>query len=171
MNSSLVILDAYIPEGIVIPWTWADNNGSAGQSLTINSGDALDLKLATSNFSYLVWNDLVEKVREAYIAKNGEINNTYEGYLDTALMNETDVKTGKVLTAERFNCVRKTIGGILATFDINSENYLGQGNNSLYDHYDVTGRWDMQSGEQVLGAYITDLAKFLNIGIKEINGE
>ena len=76
----------------------------------------------------------------------------------------------KVLTATRFNNVRKTIGGALATFDMNSENYSGPSEgNSIYDHYDNTGRWDMQSGERVLGAYILDLATFLNIGIDEVN--
>lgn len=157
-TSGDVYLEAFIP--LITPWTWDDSNGDASQAETINAYNAIDLKLNTAEFSYLVWNDLVEKVREAYRLKNGGENTVYEQYLNAALISSADTLYEKKLLATKFNNVRAVIGGVLSTFNAND--------NSVYDHYSDIGDWDMQPGEKVLGSYIKALAAKLNEGIGDL---
>jgi hypothetical protein len=147
-------IESYITveDSILSLWDWEIGTGSdrdkAYQAIT-NQG-------YTREFSYLVWNDLVEKVREAYQASYKDVVDDYETKLDNALMTSSD----KVFTATRFNNVRYVIGSQLATFNVDD--------NIIYDHYMETGSWDMQKGEILRGAYIYALTTKLNEGISNL---
>lgn len=148
-------VDKYTPPS-VRAWTWEDSNGEASQAETINAYNAIELKMPTANFSYLVWNDLIEKIRAAYRMKNGGENTAYENRLNVALMSGESAES-RTLTAEKFNNARTVIGSILSTFNVND--------NEIYNHYINTGSWNMAIGEKVCGAYIKALTDKLNEGI------
>lgn len=92
----------------------------------------------TTNVPYTEWNEFVEFVEE----KTGY-------YLSSALMTYSDTK----LYADKFNVVREAIGSV---------NTFKNGTNSIKDHYNATGSWNMASKEVVKGQYFVDLTKYLN---------
>lgn len=92
----------------------------------------------TTDVPYTEWNEFVEFVAD----KTGY-------YLVDALMDSSD----KTLYADKFNAVREAIG---------SKNTFKNGTNSIKDHFNATGSWDMSSGEVVKGQYFIDLTEYLN---------
>lgn len=134
----------------VTPWYWDQQNytGGASVSLVKMAWQALDQKGYCSNFSYLVWNDLVKKVIEmregagksSWSTSNSDGTKTYLSSNATK-MSSTD----KNLTAARFNAFRWNIGTVistgiedknvgdfvLASDFINLVNYLNQAINNL----------------------------------------
>lgn len=131
-------------------WSWdeTDDRQKAYQAL-VGQG-------VVSDFRYTVWNELVEKVREAYIADFKSVVEDYESALELAKMTVTD----RVLTATRFNKLRWVVGSELLAFD--------ESDTELYEHFAEKGIWDMSSGEKVKGAYILELAAKLNDGINNL---
>lgn len=87
------------------PWSWSKSNGSASISQTSAAYSAIRNKGGLSSFSYLVWNDMVDKVKEILDAKGMTWNNTFMSYAATR-MSSGD----KSLTATRFNSLRYNIG-------------------------------------------------------------
>lgn len=86
-------------------WSWNSSNGSASATQTKSAYNAITNKGTTDGFSYLVWNDMVDKVYEILDAIGGSWNSKYASYSATK-MSSTD----KSLTAKRFNSLRYNIG-------------------------------------------------------------
>ena len=139
--SSVVELDTEAsttaPE--VDAWSWSDSNGSASASQTSSAYNAIRNKGKLSNFSYLVWNDMVDKVKEVQEAKGVEWKTKYASYNATK-MSSSD----KRLTAIRFNSLRYNIG-----------------------FYYSTGISDVYKGDTVYGSYFITLANCINNWIEE----
>jgi hypothetical protein len=122
-------------------WNWYkdDYTKKAYKAITENG--------STSNFSYAVWNELIDKVQEFLeYKKYSDItigktlygcssSTTYSAMLNKARMTTFD----KVLTAKRFNIVRCCIGMM-----------------------ESTGLKDYSSGDPVYGYYFTKLTEALN---------
>lgn len=131
------------PPTPVTPWDWNASNGKASASVTRAAHTAITSKGATSSFSYLVWNDLVNKVLEALSADGDSWSTHNSTYLDSdsTKMSPSD----KTLTAARFNALRWNIGR----------------------HYS-TGLTDKSKGDVVYGSYFTTLTSALNSWIATI---
>lgn len=124
------------------PWSWTSNNGDAGDTLTVGAYVAITDGGATSNFNYLVWNDLVNKVMDAKTAAEYSWNAKYLSFSNT-LMSDSD----KTMTAARFNSVRYNIG-----------------------IHQSTGLDEVVSGDPCLGSYFAALTTALNKWINSLNG-
>lgn len=133
---------------LLTSWSWLDSNGSATANQTYAAYLALAGKGAVSNFSYLVWNDLVNKVYECvyyggvYWGTDGGVNGAASASYAAALMTAND----KTLTASRFNAVRYNVGSRVAT-----------------------GVQPVQKGDAVLGSYFLAVTDALNTWISSIN--
>lgn len=122
------------------PWSWTSSNGSASTTLMKAAYTAVTTKGALSDFSYLVWNDMVDKVKAVLDATGLSWSSNYATYSATK-MSSSD----KELTAKRFNSLRFNIGS----------------------HYS-TGISDVSSGDVVYGSYFITLASSLNSWIGQI---
>lgn len=118
----------------VAPWSWTASNGYASSTQTRNAYYAVTGNGSLSDFSYLVWNDMVDKVYEIMQAEGGWWDNQFASYTATK-MSSGD----KALTARRFNSLRYNIGR----------------------HYS-TGINTVSPGETVYGWYFTQLANCIN---------
>ena len=114
------------------------DGSSSGWVWSDDSYNAFLNKGETTDVPYTEWNEFVEYVAD----KTGY-------YLVSALMDSSD----KTLYADKFNAVREAIGG---------KNTFKDGTNSIKDHFNSTGSWDMSSGESVKGQYFIDLTEYLN---------
>lgn len=105
------------------PWSWTSSNGSATTTQTKNAYTAITNKGYTTDFSYFVWNDFVDKVQE-FLEYDGIANSaigtakygyasstTYTNLLKNAKMTSSD----KEITAKRFNIVKYCIGSMNST--------------------------------------------------------
>lgn len=120
------------------PWSWSSSNGSASAAQTRSAYTAVTNKGSVGNFSYLVWNDMVDKVKEILDA-NGDTWNTRFASYSATRMSAGDKK----LTATKFNSLRYNIGLRYST-----------GIDTVY------------SGNTVYGWYFTTLAYCINEMIK-----
>lgn len=123
-------------------WNWDISNGDASRSETQNAYYAVIRKDKTTNFSYKVWNDLVEKVAEVLEADNLEWNNRFASFYGTKMS-----ALNKTLTASRFNSLRYNIGL----------------------HYS-TGIDTVSKGDIVYGHYFTTLTNCINSWIDTLGG-
>ena len=89
---------------------WSSSNGSASASQTQTAYSVVNNNSTVSQFSYLVWNDIVDKVKEVLDALGYSWDTTYSTYAN-AKMSASD----RYLTAVRFNSVRNNIGIHYAT--------------------------------------------------------
>lgn len=101
----------------VAAWDWQISNGSATPLQTRAAYTAVTTGGAASDFSYLVWNDMCDKVQEVldvtgatWVTKD---NNTGETLLslDDTKMTSSD----KTLTAKRYNSLRLNVGSHYST--------------------------------------------------------
>lgn len=122
------------PAVTVDSWSWSSSNGSATASQTQAAYSAIRNHGKVSNFSYLVWNDLVDKVREVQEAKGVSWSTNYLS-LSRTKMSASDKK----LTAARFNSLRYNIG-----------------------IYYSTGIQEVSRGDTVYGYYFTTLTNCIN---------
>lgn len=120
-------------------WSWSSSNGTATSSQTSKALSAVKNKGSLLNFSYLVWNDLVDKVKEVQEAKGKSWMTKYASYSATK-MSSSD----KRLTTTRFNSLRYNIG-----------------------YYYSTGIPEVSKGDIVYGYYFTTLANCINQWIAE----
>lgn len=92
-------------ESEVDDWDWTISNGSATAAQTQLAYAAITGRGKLTDFSYLVWNDMVNKTDEVIRDRNetwqSTVNNVYYGTLAETLMTEAD----KAMTAQRFNAV------------------------------------------------------------------
>ena len=94
----------------IAKWSWVMSNGTATAEQTAEAYMALVYKRGLNQFSYLVWNDMVDKVNEIIQANGLTWNNAFLSYSNTR-MSPTD----KLLTAARFNSLRYNIGSRYST--------------------------------------------------------
>lgn len=125
---------------VVAAWSWSSSNGTASASRTKAAYNALINNGSTSDFSYLVWNDMCSKVIEIENAAGLTWSTKYASYADTK-MSSSD----KVLTATRFNSLRYNIGRSYST-----------GIDTVYP------------GDTVYAWYFTTLARCMNEWIDQI---
>ena len=125
---------------LVSAWSWSSSNGTASASQTKAAYTALTNNGSTSDFSYLVWNDMCSKVIEIENAAGLTWSTKYASYADTK-MSSSD----KVLTATRFNSLRHNIGRSYST-----------------------GINEVASGDTVYAWYFTTLARCMNEWIDQI---
>lgn len=125
---------------VVAAWSWSSSNGTASASRTKAAYNALINNGSTSDFSYLVWNDMCSKVIEIENAAGLTWSTKYASYADTK-MSSSD----KVLTATRFNSLRHNIGRSYST-----------------------GINEVASGDTVYAWYFTTLARCMNEWIDQI---
>lgn len=134
------------PEIVVNYWSWTSSNGTASPSQTQKAYTAITSKGEITDFSYLVWNDMVDKVVEIenaegtpwHTAPYGSSTNIYLTAANTK-MSSSD----KTLTAKRFNSLKFQIGSAVGT-------------NNLQD---------VDPDDPVLGSYFTLLADRINVWI------
>lgn len=122
----------------VSKWNWNRANSPqhyATGAQTIAAYNAVTGKGATTNFSYLVWNDMCAKVKEIRtFAGESEWNTTYGTY-SSALMSSSD----KRITAARFNNLKNQIASVIGISISN-----------------------VAPGDKVLGSYFTTLTSRMN---------
>lgn len=121
-------------------WDWSISNSQPGSSepstaaQTKRAEQAVRQKLATTEFSYRVWNDMVDKVKEIVDAYGYSWSTLYPSYSNTRM-----TSSDKAMTAARFNSLRQNIGA----------------------HYS-TGISAVQPGDPILGSYFITLANCIN---------
>jgi hypothetical protein len=94
-------------------WDWTASNGSASAAQTQAAYDAVTGNGPTEDFSYLVWNDMCNKVADCiYEMWGGDVPwiDDYATYAET-LMTAAD----KEMTAARFNSLRFNVGSYYPT--------------------------------------------------------
>ena len=123
------------------PWSWSSSNGFATAAQTAAAYNAITNNGFVSDFSYVVWNDMVSKANNVLSASSGSWNSKYATYSDT-LINAAD----KTLTATKFNSLRYNIG-LRAS----------------------TGISEVSTGDTVYGSYFIILANSLNSWIDNVN--
>ena len=123
----------------ITPWSWYSSNGSASAWQTQTAFNAIRNKGNLSDFSYLVWNDLVDKVKEVQESKGVNWLSEFASYSATR-MSYSD----KQLTATRFNSLRFNIGA-----------------------YYSTGINTVNKGDIIYGSYFNILANCINYWINE----
>lgn len=101
------------PKPTVNLWTWYGSNGSASASQTQQAYTAISNKQVTTNFSYLVWNDMVDKVNEILVAKKYGWSSAYAS-INATKMSYYD----KTLTATRFNSLRYNLAQLRNFYDV-----------------------------------------------------
>ncbi len=86
-------------------WTWKKTNGKATDQQTQDAYTAIKNNGFTRNFSYLVWNDMVDKVNDI-IKAFGRVWD----YGDYGTYSETKMKgPNEILTSRKFNALRNNI--------------------------------------------------------------
>jgi len=115
-------------QAIIQKWSWTSSTQrQAAYNALMNNGSLTD-------FSYLVWNDFVDKVYEVMQSEGFSWNTTY------ATLSQTKMTSyDKAMTASRFNSVRHNIGIRYST-----------------------GISEVFSGDIIYGSYFTQLATKLN---------
>jgi len=98
------------PSGIS-KWTWSGSNGNASASVTSAAYNSLYKGGKCSDFSYLVWNDMCDKVKEIL----DSISTTWSTYYGLTLVQTKMSASDKTLTAARFNSLRYNIGSRYST--------------------------------------------------------
>jgi hypothetical protein len=119
---------------LIPTWGWAISNGSASEEQTSAAYSAVTEKTAVSNFSYLVWNDLCDKVKEILDVLNLAWDEKYKSFDETKMTSDD-----RTLTDSRFNSLRYNVGSHYST-DID----------------------EVISGDPVLGSYFTTIADCIN---------
>lgn len=117
-----------------VEWSWTASNGLATAAQTQAAYNAITNKGHLSDFSYLVWNDLVSKASEAVSNRGGSWVTTYGSESET-LMTASD----KNMTARRFNAVLTNL-----------------------NQYTSTGLSVKSRGDDMLGSYFVTLAAAIN---------
>lgn len=106
-------------------WDWDASNGLATASQTRSAYTEVTNNGMLLNFSYLVWNDLVDKI---YDTAGGYWSDMYATYSGTKM-----TSGDRVLTAARFNAARQNIGSHVST----GINEVSTGD-IVYGHYFTT---------------------------------
>ena len=133
----------FTEKSTVSKWNWDVSNGFATSVQTLAAYNAVVNKTEVSGFSYLVWNDLVDKVFQTLTAANDTWDTT-----DTTELTYASAKLAtndKTLKAAQFNSVRYNIG-----------------------KHKSTGIENKSKGDDVLGEYFLTLTAKLNEWIDDL---
>lgn len=133
-SSTFIVYYYFYGPPLVSKWSWSASNGSATAAQTQAAYSAVTNQGKTSAFSYLVWNDMVDKAMEILNASGGSWNASFATYADTR-MSASD----RAMTAVRFNSLRYNIGLRYST--------------------GITTRYQ---GDVIYGSYFITLANCLN---------
>lgn len=134
-------------------WSWTASNGHASQAQTTAAHRAATTQSLVSNYSHLVWDDFVRRVKDALDAVGLPWLTTYASY-GNALVGETNGS----LTAQRFNSVVQNIRYPYWTWEI------------IPSSYGYLGRQAVRRGDNVFGQYLIELAEHLNVVLSLYNG-
>lgn len=128
------LIYTYTVTPVIDKFYWNQSNGSASAQATQTAYSAVSNNDDVDDFSHLVWNDIVDKVKEVLDESGFYWDTAYATYENTK-MSAVD----KTLTAARFNSARYNVG----------------------THH-ATGIEEKYSGETVYGSYILTLVSKLN---------
>ena len=128
----------------ITKWYWTSSNGSATTSETQKAHTAVKNNGYVKDFSYRVWNDLVDKLNE-YITKYHE--NRWSGVI-LSLSNTKMTESDRTLTADRFNSLRHEMNYACST------------------NYPMAN-----TGDEVKGSYFTEITARLNDEIEFANSQ
>lgn len=92
-------------ESVIPKWDWFESNGIASAMTTITAYNASAAGGSCSDFSYTVWNDMCNKVKDILDYTGESWNTNFDTFANTK-MSSSD----KTLTAKRFNSLRYNIG-------------------------------------------------------------
>lgn len=115
-----------------------DEPPSESWSWSDKAKNAFENNGKTTDVTYTEWNNFVK-----FVEAKTNVD------LSSAEIDPSD----KTIYASKFNAVRRAIGG---------KNTFQNGTNSIKDHYNGTGSWDMSKGDIIKGQYFIDLAKYAN---------
>ena len=104
-NYAAELIYTYTVTPVIDKFYWNQSNGSASAQATQTAYSAVVSNDDVDDFSYLVWNDIVDKVKEVLDESGFYWDTTYAAYENTK-MSAVD----KTLTAARFNSARYNIG-------------------------------------------------------------
>lgn len=142
----------------VTPWSWNASNGTASAVQTRTAYNAVSNYGPISDFSYLVWNDMVTKVAEMRNRANQKpVWNTK--YLTQASTSMSNTESGRTMTAARYNSLRYNIGLYYGFNEVPS--------GELIDLDSVTK--EKIPGDPVIGSNFIDLMTGLNYAIDRAN--
>lgn len=142
----------------VTPWSWNASNGTASAVQTRTAYNAVSNYGPISDFSYLVWNDMVAKVAEMRNRANQKpVWNTK--YLTQASTSMSNTESGRTMTAARYNSLRYNIGLYYGFNEVPS--------GELIDLDSVTK--EKVPGDPVIGSNFIDLMTGLNYAIDRAN--
>lgn len=142
----------------VTPWSWNASNGTASAVQTRTAYNAVSNYGPISDFSYLVWNDMVTKVAEMRNRANQRpVWNTK--YLTQASTSMSNTESGRTMTAARYNSLRYNIGLYYGFNEVPS--------GELIDLDSVTK--EKIPGDPVIGSNFIDLMTGLNYAIDRAN--
>lgn len=128
-------------------WSWNASNGSASATQTSNAYNAIVNRKATTNFSHIVWNDMVDKVKELTENSSGYWDTSYASYANTK-MNSSPYK----LTATIFNSLRNNLEVVGDSLSLGYRTDIGK----------------VEPGERVKGDYFLTLAGYINACIDKL---
>ena len=142
----------------IAPWSWNGSNGTASAVQTRTAYNAVSNYGPISDFSYLVWNDMVAKVAEMRNRANQKpVWNTK--YLTQASTSMSNTESGRTMTAARYNSLRYNIGLYYGFNEVPS--------GELIDLDSVTK--EKIPGDPVIGSNFIDLMTCLNYAIDRAN--
>ena len=153
----ITISEYYAPE--IECWSWNISNGKASEEATITAYNAIKpygatIDRDTRNFSYLVWNDMVEKIVDLgniIYGENVEWDRKHASYSGTKMTSKDTM-----LTAEMFNSLR-----------INYELYGDLFDLGKIPYSDIP--YPVEQGDIVLGEYFITLTNYMNDCIQAYN--
>ncbi|MBQ4556516.1 MAG: hypothetical protein IJA60_02580 [Clostridia bacterium] len=112
----------------VSPWSWYSSNGpytaEEEENLTNKAHNALSEKMSVSdflNFSYLVWNDLCEKVGQMLVAAGGSWKDTAGAEIDVSELLMPYVNDDKTLYASKYNLLQWQIYRVAIQYGLASD--------------------------------------------------
>lgn len=125
-----------VPEIVISKWSWTASNGSANAAKTQQFYNVLRGNAYPENgFSYLVWNDLVEKTKEVITV----VGRLWVNYSGITSWEGCKVSNGEAFSANKYNALRFQLGSVVST-----------------------GITDRNNGDEILGRYVTRLADVIN---------
>lgn len=145
---------------MITPWSWTTSNGSATDYQTQRAYAAITSNGLTTSFAKVVWNDLVDKIKEVTDALRRGWQDRYGSYSNTRMS-----ANYPNLTAERMNAAVLNVCYLWWSWALDPEQqgYLGR----------TEFRGLAQVGDNadfVYGRYFLELTERLNLMIGVING-
>jgi hypothetical protein len=125
----------------IAKWKWNDANGLATPTQIARAYNAVVNKTETTNFNWLVWDDLVDKVKQLTDATMGWWDEDYASYKNTK------VDATQILTSDMFNSLRNNL-------ELVGLNYAKLGYR--------TGIGAVSAGDIVYGDYFITLTDYIN---------